>query len=119
MGPPSSTTLTSFQVLIDELKWEQYAGQTLPASLQSLLSNTPTPDPYQKQGAAQNPNPPATARVQGEGGNQRGNRDGVPIANNQGIERIWLLDGKFTHILHNVALPTPTVQLSANDGIWG
>ena len=102
-GSPGGLTSTSFQVLIDELQWGRYSGQTLPASLQSLITNTPPA--RQQQAAAQNQNPPAAPGAPGQRGNQQANREGAPVANDQPIQRLRLLDGESTRILRNVALP--------------
>ena len=107
LDDPGAVTPVSFQLLVDELRWGRYRGQSLPASLQLLLGPdnrhpvptlipadlpTPTGEP------AEGDQSPPTNRGQ--------SREGDPVANPRPIQRLRLKVGENTRgILRSTSLP--------------
>ena len=98
---PGSVTPASFQLLVDELRWGRYRGQSLPASLQVLLR----PD-------TRSIIPPlvteeATPADLGQTHTPTQSREGTPVANPRPVQRLRLRQGENTRgVLRSVALPT-------------
>ena len=107
LNDPGAVTPVSFQLLVDELRWGRYRGQSLPASLQSLLGpDAPPSFPTLIPEDAPTPTGDPVNGGPRQAANQGQSREGNPVANPRPIQRLQLRVGENTRgVLRSTALP--------------